>query len=74
LDGINKCLLGDEMKEKLARAKEDPELMAILNDPVIERLFSECSTNPAATATHLKNSGVAAAKVQKLVDCGVIMI
>jgi len=31
-------------------------------------------SNPAAAAAHLTSAGVAAAKVQKLVDCGMIKV
>ena len=58
-------------KEMMERAKADPELMAIFTDPVIVQLLNECSYR-AAAAAHLKNAGVAAATVQKLVDCGMI--
>ena len=72
LDGFNKCLLGDEMEEKLARARADPELVAIMTDPVIQQLLCGCSSSPGAAAAHFKNAGVAAAKVQMLVDAGLM--
>jgi hypothetical protein len=64
--------IADERKEKLARARADPELAAVENDPVLQRLLYESCSNPAGAAAHLKNAGVAAATVQKLVDYGII--
>jgi len=72
IDELDKQPMGDELKEKMARARADPELMAILNDPVIQQQFSECSSTPGALVAHLKNAGVAAAKVQELIDSGML--
>jgi len=77
MDGVSRALdepMADGMKARVAQMAVDPELVAVMTDPVIQQLLSECSTNSSAAATHLKNSGVAAAKVQKLVDSGMITI
>jgi stress-induced-phosphoprotein 1 len=55
-----------EVQESVARAEADPELMAIVAEPVICQLMS-------STAAQLKNAGVATAKVLKLVDAGLIL-
>ena len=70
-DEFDKIPSVDEMNEMIARAVTDPELRAIMADPVIRQLIDECS-NPGEVAAHLKNAGVAAAKVRKLVDYGMI--
>ena len=73
-DELKKVPSNDVANEVIERANADPELMTILNDPVILQLITECASNPPAAAAHLKNAGVAAATVQKLIDCGVIMM
>ena len=66
---VEKLIQGDDWKEVLGQAVADPEVRAIMTDPVIQQLLSECTSNPAAAAAHLR---VAAAKVQKLVDAGIL--
>ena len=72
LDAFTKRPMSDELSKLVARAVADPELGAIMTDPVVQQLFCECSSDLAALATRLKNAGLAAAKVQKLVDYGII--
>ena len=60
-------------KEFMERANSDPELMVILSDPVILRLLDESSAKPGVDAARLQKAGVAAAKVQKLVDARLIV-
>jgi hypothetical protein len=70
---VMKLVTSDEiMKETVARAAADPEPRAILTDPIIQRLLNVSSSRPAAAAAYLIDEGVAAAKVQKLVDAGLI--
>ena len=64
--------MAPERKEMVDQLSADPELMAIRADPLFQQLLVECSSNPGALAAHMKNAGVAAAKVQKLVDAGLI--
>ena len=72
-EGLEKTIpADDETYEIIARATADPEIRAILLDPVILTLLNECTHNPSASAAHLKNAGVEAAKVQKLIDCGIL--
>ena len=75
LDEVNKVVMSDEINfERIARMVADPELVDIMSDPVILRLLTECSSNPAAAAAYLKNAGVPAAKVQKLEESGMLWI
>ena len=60
--------MDDKMRESIARG--DPELRAILNDPVIQPLLLDGISNPAAMPARLKEAGVSAANVHKLVDTG----
>jgi hypothetical protein len=72
LDELNKRPDSGETEARVARMAADPELWAILSDPVILQLISNCSSNFAAAAEHLKDAGVSAAKVQKIVDSGIL--
>ena len=48
----------------------DPEILAIMSDPVMQQVLLDYSKNPAAAAAvHTKNPEVAA-KLHKLVDAG----
>ena len=70
LDAFGKCPQGVEGKEKAERAMAaDPEIRAIMSDPVMQRVLLDCSNNPTAAAVHMRNPDVAA-KMQKLVDAG----
>ena len=74
-DELKKVPSTDMAKEMIERVTADPELMAILTDPLILHLITECALNPGADkVAHFRNAGVAAASVQKLVDCGMINI
>ena len=72
-DAFDMQPVGVEMQERVARAVADPGLRAITTDPVIRQLLSQCPSDPLAVAAYLRNAGVAAAKVQKLVDAGLLM-
>ena len=74
MDEVEKSPLGAEATENVARARADPELAAILADPVMERLLVDLTSDPAAlAATRMKGPEVAA-KVQKLIDAGIIKL
>lgn len=53
------------------RAMKDPEVAAILQDPVMNSILSQAKDNPAALQEHMKNPEVAK-KVQVLVAAGII--
>ena len=67
------AVLNDTMKGLLEGGEEDPELHAIMFDPVILQVVSDFKANPMAAAAQMKKPEVAA-KVQKLVDAGIIKL
>jgi len=60
-------------KESLERAMADPEVQTILSDPVMRQILQDMQNDPKAAADHLKNPAIAA-KIQKLVNAGVLRV
>lgn len=84
LDGIRRCVQqinktnrGDvspeELKERQAKAMQDPEIQNILTDPVMRQILSDFQENPGAAQNHLKNPDVMH-KIQKLVSAGIVQV
>ena len=61
----------EEMKERQAKAMADPQVQNIMVDPVMQQVLKDCTENPGAVATHMKNPEIAM-KLQKLMTAGVI--
>ena len=49
----------------------DPEIQAILTDPVMRQVLQDFQENPKAAQEHTKNPGIMA-KIQKLVNAGIV--
>jgi stress-induced-phosphoprotein 1 len=60
-----------EKKEQAAHAMADPEIQAILTDPLTQQLLRDFSENPAAAQQAMQDPGVRA-KIEKLIAAGVI--
>ncbi|GAM27062.1 hypothetical protein SAMD00019534_102370 [Acytostelium subglobosum LB1] len=60
-------------EERLAEAAKNPEILEILQDPVMNQILKDMSTNPGAAQDHLKNPLVRE-KFEKLVKAGVVKI
>ncbi|RKU43498.1 Hsp90 cochaperone [Coniochaeta pulveracea] len=58
----------EQTRERLAR---DPEIMSIMQDPVMQTILQQAQSDPKALQEHMRNPSVRA-KVQKLVAAGVI--
>lgn len=54
-------------------ALKDPEIQEILSDPVMRQMLQDMSSDPKAAQEHMKNP-VVAAKIQKLVNAGVLRV
>jgi len=61
---------GDD-EERSAKAMQDPEIQAILSDPVMMQILQDMRKDPKAAANHLKNPMIAQ-KIQKLVAAGIV--
>ncbi|PPR95714.1 hypothetical protein GOBAR_AA24950 [Gossypium barbadense] len=80
LDGVRRCveqinkanrgdLSPEELKERQAKAMQDPEIQNILSDPVL----IDFQENPKAAQEHMKNPMVMN-KIQKLVSAGIVQM
>uniref|UniRef100_A0A5B6YNF5 Putative Heat shock protein STI n=1 Tax=Davidia involucrata TaxID=16924 RepID=A0A5B6YNF5_DAVIN len=84
LDGVRRCveqinkasrgdISPDELKERQAKAMQDPEIQNILSDPVMRQVLIDFQENPKAAQEHTKNPLVMN-KIQKLVSAGIVQI
>ncbi|CAN8101204.1 unnamed protein product [Discula destructiva] len=55
------------------RIQNDPEIMSVMQDPVMQAILQQAQSDPAALREHMKNPGVRS-KIQKLVAAGVIRV
>jgi len=60
-----------EKKEQAAHAMADPEIQAILQDPVMQQILKDFGENPNAAQEAMQNPGVRA-KIEKLIAAGII--
>lgn len=83
-DGVSRCLASiqkfnrgdadaDEVAERQAKAMADPEVQAILTDPVMRQVLADFQDDPAAAARHSAQPEVMA-KIQKLVAAGLVRV
>jgi len=60
-------------KERAAHAMADPEIQAIMSDPVMQQVLRDMSTDASAAQRHLRDPGIAA-KLEKLIAAGVLQV
>ncbi|KAL6979701.1 Hsp70-Hsp90 organizing protein 2 [Sarracenia purpurea var. burkii] len=77
VEQINKASRGDispeDLKERQAKAMQDPEIQNILTDPVMRQVLMDFQENPKAAQEHSRNPLVMS-KIQKLVSAGIVQI
>ncbi|GAM35578.1 chaperone activator [Talaromyces pinophilus] len=64
---------GETEEQTAERIQKDPEIMAILQDPVMQSILQQAKSDPAALQEHMKNAQVRS-QIQKLVAAGVIRL
>lgn len=64
---------GETEEQTMERISRDPEIVSILQDPVMQSILQQAKENPAALQDHMKNSTVRE-KVQKLMAAGIIRV
>jgi stress-induced-phosphoprotein 1 len=64
---------GASEEEILSRAQRDPEVLAILQDPIMQQILGQMKEDPSAVQDHLKNPMIRE-KIQKLVNAGIIRL
>ncbi|CAI5700748.1 unnamed protein product [Peronospora effusa] len=75
IDGLRnvmyKIQTGDTDEERARHGMADPEIQAILRDPVMQNVLNDFQTDPASAQRHLQNQGIMA-KIEKLIAAGVL--
>jgi stress-induced-phosphoprotein 1 len=61
----------EQKKEQAAHAMADPDIQAILQDPVVQQTLRDFSENPASAQQAMNDSGMRD-KIQKLIAAGVV--
>lgn len=62
---------GETEQQTMERIQRDPEIVGILQDPVMQSILQQAKEDPSALQEHLKNATIRS-KIQKLVHAGVI--
>lgn len=84
LEGIQRCIAQieaanrgavseEELKERQAKAMQDPEIQSILSDPIMRQVLIDFQENPKAAQEHTRNPMVMS-KLQKLMAAGIIQV
>ncbi|KIM97922.1 hypothetical protein OIDMADRAFT_20299 [Oidiodendron maius Zn] len=60
----------EQTKERIQR---DPEILSIMQDPVMQSILQQAQTDPAALQEHMKNPAIRS-NIQKLIASGVIRV
>ncbi|KAM0742379.1 hypothetical protein ACQRIT_002556 [Beauveria bassiana] len=55
------------------RLQKDPEVMSLMQDPVMQSILQQAQSNPMALQEHMRNPSVRT-KIQKLIAAGVIRV
>ncbi|KAI5289088.1 Hsp90 cochaperone [Ascosphaera aggregata] len=71
LESMYSARAGETEQQTAERIQKDPEIMDILQDPVMQSILQQAKENPAALMEHMQNPQVRT-KVQKLIAAGVI--
>lgn len=58
-------------EESLKQAMANPEVQAIINDPIMMQILEQMKTEPGAVKDHLKNPAVAG-KIRTLMNAGIL--
>ncbi|EED21807.1 heat shock protein (Sti1), putative [Talaromyces stipitatus ATCC 10500] len=64
---------GETEEQTAARIQNDPEIMSILQDPIMQTILQQAKSDPAALQEHMKNAQVRS-QIQKLIAAGVIRL
>jgi stress-induced-phosphoprotein 1 len=64
---------GETEEQTLERIQKDPEIVGILQDPVMQSILQQAKGDPKALQEHMKNPGVRR-NIQKLMAAGVIRL
>ena len=62
---------GETEEQTMERIQRDPELAAIIGDPVMQSILQQAKQNPRALNEHMKNPMIGN-KIRKLMAAGII--
>jgi len=62
---------GETEEQTMERIQKDPDIMSILQDPVMQSILQQAKGEPAALQEHMRNPSIRL-KIEKLVAAGVI--
>eukprot|EP00048_Salpingoeca_helianthica_P022418 m.18097 g.18097 ORF g.18097 m.18097 type:complete len:585 (-) comp7293_c0_seq1:25-1779(-) len=75
IDGLQKSrqamMSNMSQKERQEAAMQNPEVQAIMADPVMQTILQSMTQDPKAAREHLRNPAIAA-KLQVLIDAGIV--
>ncbi|KAG1672511.1 hypothetical protein FOA52_002820 [Chlamydomonas sp. UWO 241] len=63
----------EEIAERQARSMADPEVQALLKDPIMQNILRDFQENPKAAQAHLKSPEIMK-KLEKLIAAGIIQL
>ncbi|KAI9790566.1 MAG: Hsp90 cochaperone [Piccolia ochrophora] len=64
---------GETEEQTMERIQKDPEILSILQDPVMQSILQQAKNDPAALRDHMKNEAIKI-KIQRLISAGVIRL
>jgi len=64
---------GETEEQTMERIQRDPDIVSILQDPVMQSILQQAKGDPAALQNHMQNADIRN-KIQKLVAAGVIRV
>lgn len=70
---INEASSDDMDAERVAHARADPDIQAILSDPMIQQVLRDFQENPAHANKAMSDPGVRA-KIEKLIASGILAV
>jgi stress-induced-phosphoprotein 1 len=73
IEAFNKQQSSAPDEDSLKKAMQDPEVQAIVGDPVMQQILNDMKNDPRAAAEHMKNPAIKA-KVMKLASAGIIRL
>ncbi|KAJ5225046.1 heat shock protein STI1 [Penicillium chermesinum] len=73
LDAQFSARAGETEQQTAERIQNDPEIMSILQDPVMQSILQQAKSDPGALQEHMRNPQVRI-KIQKLMAAGVIRL
>ncbi|KAI8812832.1 hypothetical protein BJ742DRAFT_791957 [Cladochytrium replicatum] len=71
--GLNEVQTSGNREEITKRAMQDPEVQAVLGDPVMQTILQQMQQDPNAARDHMKNPAVAA-KLRILINAGILRV